>query len=166
VKMGDKSVTAELAFMANMTDNGARYKCEATNAATEIPLIETVTLSVLFAPDHVRITKEPATLKPGQRATLTCDSSSSNPPAVLTWWREGILVQGATNTTRAPGLHGGTVSSIKLTLNVTSDLDGVRYTCQAKNEALDRSVHDAIALDVLCKYHCYGNKDLEAIHLG
>lgn len=44
-------------------------------------------------PDRVQIKREPAVLKPGQAATLTCDSSSSNPPAALTWWRDGIPVQ-------------------------------------------------------------------------
>ena len=86
-------------------------------------------------------------------ATLTCDSSSSNPEARLSWWREGIPVQGVTNVTK-PGLHGGKVSSIVLTLDITPELNGIVYTCQATNEALQRSVHDAITLEVLCKSHC------------
>jgi len=86
-------------------------------------------------------------------ATLTCDSSSSNPEARLSWWREGIPVQGITNVTK-PGLHGGKVSSIVLTLDITPELNGIVYTCQATNEALQRSVHDAITLEVLCKSHC------------
>lgn len=50
------------------------------------------------------------------------------------------------------GLHGGTVSTIQLKLNITKDMNGAVYTCQAMNEALQRSVHDALALKVLCKY--------------
>lgn len=46
VKTVDKSVTAELTILANVTDNQARYRCEAHNSATEIPLFETITLSV------------------------------------------------------------------------------------------------------------------------
>lgn len=99
----------------------------------------------------MKIRKEPAELKPNQEATLTCDSSSSNPPAKLSWWREGIPVQGLFNTSK-PGLHGGKVSSIELKLNITEQLNGIVYTCQATNEALQRSVHDAITLQVLCKF--------------
>lgn len=51
------------------------------------------------------------------------------------------------------GLHGGTVSTIELKLNVSKELNGAVYTCQATNEALQRSVHDALPLKVLCKCH-------------
>lgn len=95
--------------------------------------------------------KEPAELKPGQIATLTCESSSSNPPAKLSWWKEGIPVGGAINTTK-PGLHGGVISTIELKVNVTPEINGVVYTCQATNAPLQRSVHDAFTLDVLCVY--------------
>lgn len=46
LKSSEKSVTAELTILANVTDNQARYRCEAHNSATEIPLFETKTLSV------------------------------------------------------------------------------------------------------------------------
>lgn len=46
VKTTDKSVTAEINILVNVTDNEARYRCEAANSATEIPLFETVTMSV------------------------------------------------------------------------------------------------------------------------
>lgn len=187
LKTLDKSVSAEITILTNVTDNEARYRCEAANSATEIPLFETVTMSVhckwLFsfffvkkhlsanptkitvvkafffitnyyfavAPETVKIRKDPVELKPNEEATLTCDSSSSNPPAKLSWWREGIPVLGLNNVTKA-GLHGGKVSSLELKLNITEQMNGIIYTCQAKNEALQRSVHDAITLQVLCKF--------------
>ncbi|KAI4470791.1 nephrin [Holotrichia oblita] len=150
LKKNDQSVTAEVTILANITDNEARYRCEAANAATEIPLFETITMSVLFSPETVKIRKEPLEFKPNTQAVLTCDSSSSNPPAKLSWWREGIPVQGAINTTKS-GLHGGKVSSIEIKLNITEQLNGVVYTCQATNEAMQRSVHDALVLQVLYK---------------
>ena len=149
-KVNDRSVSAEVTILVNVTDNEARYKCEASNSATEIPLFETVTLNVHFPPDHVVIRKDPPELKTSTTATLTCDSSSSNPEAKLSWWREGIPVTGVTNVTK-PGLHGGKVSSIVLPLDITPELNGIVYTCQATNEALQRSVHDAITLEVLYK---------------
>lgn len=42
----DKSVSADITILANVTDNEARYRCEAHNSATEIPLFESKTLSV------------------------------------------------------------------------------------------------------------------------
>lgn len=150
LKQGDKSSSAEITILTNVTDNEAQYRCEAANAATEIPLFETVTMKVHFAPETVKIRKDPAELKPNEEATLTCDSSSSNPPARLSWWREGIPVQGLQNSTK-PGLHGGKVSTLELKLNITEQLNGIVYTCQAMNEALQRSVHDAITLQVLYK---------------
>lgn len=98
----------------------------------------------------MKIRRDPPVLKPNEQAVLTCDSSSSNPPARLSWWREGIPVQGLYNTTK-PGLHGGKISTIELKLNITEELNGIVYTCQATNEALKRSVHDAVTLQVLCK---------------
>lgn len=46
LKTTDKSVSAEITILANVTDNEARYRCEAQNSATEIPLFESKTLSV------------------------------------------------------------------------------------------------------------------------
>lgn len=106
--------------------------------------------SFTVPPEHVKIRQDPAELKPNEDATLVCDASSSNPPAKLSWWREGIPVQGLVNTTKA-GLHGGTVSSIEMKINVTEQMNGIVYTCQANNEALQRSVHESITLQVLCK---------------
>ncbi|XP_046676056.1 nephrin isoform X1 [Homalodisca vitripennis] len=150
-KITDRSVSAEVTILTNVTDNEAVYKCEAANSATEIPLFETVTLSVFFPPDHVRIRKEPEDLRAGTTATLTCDASSSNPPAQMTWWKDGIPIsEGITNSSK-PGLHRGTFSSMQLKVNITPEMDGLVYTCQAMNLALQRSVHDAVTMNVLYK---------------
>ncbi|XP_059607885.1 nephrin isoform X2 [Phlebotomus argentipes] len=148
VRTTDKSVSAELTILANVTDNQARYRCEAHNSATEIPLFETKTLSVHFAPETVKIHIEPEELKPNVIATLFCDSSSSNPPSKITWWRDGIPVEGLNNSSK-PGLWGGTVSSLELKVNVTQEMNGVVYTCQSTNDALQRSVHEVVSLQVL-----------------
>lgn len=151
-KPGDRTVSSELTILANVTDNQARYRCEAHNPATEIPLFETITLSVHFAPDTVKIQVEPEELKPNAEATIRCDSSSSNPPAELSWWRDGIPVESPNivQSSKA-GLWGGTTSSTEMKINVTQDMNGVVYTCQSANTALDRSVHEVATLHVLCK---------------
>lgn len=99
----------------------------------------------------MRIRKEPEELRAGTMATLTCDASSSNPPAQMTWWRDGIPISEGVTNSSTPGLHSGTFSSMQLRVNITSEMDGLVYTCQAMNLALQRSVHDAITMNVLCK---------------
>ncbi|KAM7342978.1 nephrin adhesion molecule sticks and stones isoform 2-T3 [Cochliomyia hominivorax] len=148
IRTADKSVSAEITILANVTDNQAQYRCEASNSATEIPLFESTTLSVHFAPETVKIRIEPDELKPGIEATIICDSSSSNPPAKLSWWKDGIPIEGINNTSK-PGLWGGTVSTLEFKVNITQEMNGIVYTCQSANEALQRSVHEAISLDVL-----------------
>ncbi|KAH1018792.1 hypothetical protein HUJ05_006493 [Dendroctonus ponderosae] len=149
-KTNNDIVSAEITILTNVTDNEAQYRCEAANSATEIPMFKTITMSVYYPPETVRIRQEPAELKPNEEATLICDSSSSNPPATLTWWREGIPVQGYQNYSKQ-GLHGGTVSTIELKVNVSEEMNGIQYACQAQNEALQRSAHDSISLQVLYK---------------
>ena len=46
IKEDAGSVTAELTVVANMTDNGVKYKCEAKNKAISTPLVETVSFQV------------------------------------------------------------------------------------------------------------------------
>lgn len=74
-----------------------------------------------------------------------------NPPAKVSWWKDGIPVEGVNGTSKS-GLWGGTVSSLDLKINVTQDMNEVIYTCQSNNEALQRSSHEAITLQVLCKF--------------
>ncbi|XP_072155743.1 nephrin [Bemisia tabaci] len=145
-------VSSDISIFVNASDNEAIYKCSASNSATDIPLFETVKLSVYFPPEHVLIKVEPDNLRSDTKATLTCDGSSSNPPAELSWWLDNTLVQsGVTKSTKPLRLYGGATSSIQLTLNVTSDMDGKEFTCQATNTALQRSVHALIKLKVLYK---------------
>ncbi|ETN64564.1 nephrin [Anopheles darlingi] len=146
--VADQSVTAELSILTNVTDNQARYRCEAHNSATEIPLFETKVLAVQFAPDTAKVRIEPSELRPGIEATLVCDSSSSNPPAKITWWYQGLPLEGSNGVSK-PGLWSGTVSSLELKLNITQDMNGHVYTCQSSNEVLQRSINVAVNLQVL-----------------
>jgi len=50
------------------------------------------------------------------------------------------------------GLWGGKISSTQVKLNITQDMNGVKIACQGTNEALQRSINEAIELQVLCKY--------------
>ncbi|XP_030560448.1 nephrin [Drosophila novamexicana] len=147
-KVTDNKISSELSLLVNASDNNAIYKCEVQNAAIEIPLFATKTLGVHFPPETVKISVAPKNLVPGIRAKLICDSSSSNPPAKISWWKDGIPVEGL-NLANRPGLWGGSVSTLEMHVNITQDLDGSIYTCQSHNEVLQRSVHETISLDIL-----------------
>ncbi|KAL9915607.1 nephrin isoform X2 [Glossina fuscipes] len=147
-KVQDSKITSELTILVNASDNNAIYKCEIQSSAIEIPLFATKTLSIHFPPETVKITVEPKNLVPGTRAKLICDSSSSNPPAKVSWWKDGIPVEGV-NLSNKPGLWGGSVTTLEIYVNITQDLDGIVYTCQSNNEILQRSVHETISLDIL-----------------
>lgn len=45
-KTNNNSVQSELNIIANITDNQAIYRCEAQNSATDVPLLDSKTLSV------------------------------------------------------------------------------------------------------------------------
>ncbi|XP_023299078.2 nephrin isoform X1 [Lucilia cuprina] len=147
-KIQDSKISSELTILVNSSDNNAIYKCEIQSPAIEIPLFATKTLSVHFPPETVKISVEPKNLVPGIRAKLICDSSSSNPPAKVSWWKDGIPVEGVNLSTK-PGLWGGSVSTLEVYVNITQDLDGIIYTCQSINEVLQRSVHETVSLDIL-----------------
>lgn len=104
----------------------------------------------LVPPERVKINREPQDFHAGQEGRIICESSSSNPAAEMSWWKNGIPVPGTRNSTK-PGLHGGYLSSVVLALDLTEDMNGEVYMCEAKNTELGRSVHDATTLDVLCK---------------
>ncbi|XP_068966078.1 nephrin isoform X1 [Bombus flavifrons] len=146
----DHAVSSELTILVNASDNNARIRCEAANSATEIPLLKMLVLKVNFPPEKVKISREPQNLHAGQEGRIICESSSSNPAAEMSWWKGGIPVQGTKNGTK-PGLHGGFLSFVELTLDVTEEMNGEVYTCQARNNQMDRSIHDATTLDVLYK---------------
>ncbi|XP_017790260.1 PREDICTED: nephrin [Habropoda laboriosa] len=149
-KPRDHAVSSELTILVNASDNNARIRCEAVNSATEIPLLKVLVLKVNFPPEKVKISREPQNLHAGQEGRIICESSSSNPAAEMSWWKGGIPVQGTKNGTK-PGLHGGFLSFVELLLDVTEEMNGEVYTCQARNNQMERSIHDATTLDVLYK---------------
>lgn len=102
-------------------------------------------------PETLKIFVEPKALTPGKTAKLYCNSSSSNPPVELSWFNDGIPMEGGVTTVQ-PGLWGGKSASSIIKLNITQDMNDVKITCQGKNRALDLSINEAINLQVLCEY--------------
>jgi len=93
----------------------------------------------------------PTKFKAGSKGSLTCESSSSNPPAKVAFVKDSQIVSSSLNQTLKNGTHGGMKTSITLELDLTSEHDGLIYMCEAKNVAVKQSVHNSIKLNVSCK---------------
>ena len=100
----------------------------------------------------MKITTDPKEFEAGKSGKLICESSISNPAAEMSWWKSGIAVEGTRNSTK-PGLHGGYVSTVELPLDFTESMNNEVYTCQARNAAMERSIHDAVTLNIRCKFY-------------
>lgn len=108
---------------------------------------------ILVAPENATITKDFDKLHVGNIAKLICNSSSSYPKAVITWWRNNAnQITDGISVFEEPGPYGGTISSSHLVFNVTSDMHKNVIMCRATNAIVKKSVNIAIQLDVLCKY--------------
>ncbi|KAK7487590.1 hypothetical protein BaRGS_00021140 [Batillaria attramentaria] len=139
---------SEIGIVARPDDNGATYKCTATNAATTTPLEDSVTLTVLFPPTSVTITASTTQPRAGHGMNLTCVSSSSNPAAEILWIKGGKRIQGV-NRGVVDAEHGGKNTTNILHFIPTSSDHNAVYGCRATNTLLGLSVNDAITLSVL-----------------
>lgn len=82
---------------------------------------------------------------------LTCTSSSSNPPAEIVWRKNGRRITGE-NLVTSDAENGGKKTSYSLKIEPTSRDHNAEYQCRATNKDLDRSVSNAVTLNVLCKF--------------
>ncbi|XP_076321284.1 nephrin-like isoform X2 [Tachypleus tridentatus] len=150
-------VSSEVLVETEARDNGVEYRCEASNSATYQPLVAKIQFTVHFPPSVVTIKAIPPKSKAGQKVKLICESDSSNPASTITWWRDGFLIQGTPDGVLDTA-NGGQSTRNQLQLNVTSENNGDRYTCQATNEVLQKSVHNVITLNVIYKPEFYSTQ--------
>ncbi|XP_050438831.1 nephrin [Adelges cooleyi] len=151
ITTNENSVSADLSFMVNYTDNGAILKCEATHPALQVPMIKTMKMDVEFMIQHLEIKQDPVHLRPGTLATFTCEGGSSNPLVKLNWCKNNTPVPNGINSFSKPGLYGGRISIVQLTLNITSAMDGVNYTCQGSHPVLNKNIYREHTVNVLRK---------------
>ncbi|XP_063589610.1 nephrin-like [Penaeus indicus] len=143
----DDVSSAEIEIVAEPQDNGAQYRCEAHNSAASSPVSISTTLVVFFPPETVKISQSPRRLSAGSQAILTCESGPSNPAATITWFRGDYRMAGRLQETSS-SLNGGTRVTNVLALNLTAADDGLTYSCQAKNTALQKDVTQSVTLHV------------------
>ncbi|XP_054709011.1 nephrin-like [Uloborus diversus] len=80
---------------------------------------------------------------------LTCWSGSSNPTARIFWWKNNSLLKQQYQTQTTDSAHGGSSTRSQINVPLTSKDDSSRFTCEAKNDAFQRSVQEHATLRVL-----------------
>ncbi|XP_045615863.2 neural cell adhesion molecule 1-B [Procambarus clarkii] len=107
--------------------------CRANNSNMTNPLAATVTLEMSFPPLEVTILGENSPLSEGLRYSLVCEAGGSRPPAVITWWIDGVLM----TDTKDQVLAEGNVSRSTLHLAPARATNGAVIACRADNPLLD-----------------------------
>ena len=107
-------------------------------------------LSVLFKPSFVTITSDPVEPKAGQKAILTCESGSSNPTARIVWRYKNKHYNGNIIDVKE-GEYGGNITTNRLELQIKPEDHGAIIICEAINDELQESTHNAQTLSVKCK---------------
>ncbi|XP_065562901.1 nephrin-like isoform X2 [Artemia franciscana] len=142
--------SSRLDLMAKREDNEKQIRCEAHHPADDGLLSESVKLKIDFPPTRVSAKVRPEKLRPGVTAILSCETGSASPAASVSWWRDGLVLPLKSNST-IPGQHAGLISKAIYEVEVTPDLDGSVFMCQAASVVMTQNIHDAVNLEVLYK---------------
>ncbi|ETE63699.1 Nephrin, partial [Ophiophagus hannah] len=145
---GGMVTVSNLTYIAYREDNDLPLICEAFNEAIMYTTRASVTLRVTFPPLHATITATDEKLRRGQSVTLTCKSGSSNPPAHLTWLKDGKKLDGI-NLGQRKAEYGGFSASERVTLVVSSADHGKRVECYAYSSVLSEGVNTFYQLTIL-----------------
>ncbi|XP_015264059.1 PREDICTED: nephrin, partial [Gekko japonicus] len=128
-------------------DNNATVTCQALNQVLSLPLQASFTLHVVFFPEEVKIIGSSSTPE-RKEVSLSCSTSSSNPPVQLRWWL-GWRELNATEVTVSEGNHGGKITVSNLTYRALREDNDLQLTCEAFNEAILYAKKASVTLKVL-----------------
>ncbi|XP_041649263.1 nephrin [Cheilinus undulatus] len=113
-------------------DNQAVLCCESVNLVSLLPLSVSRRITVLFEPAEVTLLGSSTAIE-GQALSLSCITSSSNPPVQIRWWL-GYKELNTTSVTMEEGDHGGMTTMSNMTHRVSREEDGLLLTCEAFNK--------------------------------
>ncbi|XP_054854866.1 nephrin [Eublepharis macularius] len=128
-------------------DNNATVTCRALNQVLSLPLQASLTLHVVFFPEEVKIIGSSSTPE-NKEISLSCSTSSSNPPVQLRWWL-GWRELNATEVSISEGTHGGKIAVSNLTHRALREDNDLPLTCEAFNEAILYAKKASVTLKVL-----------------
>uniref|UniRef100_A0ABM0MX47 Nephrin-like n=1 Tax=Saccoglossus kowalevskii TaxID=10224 RepID=A0ABM0MX47_SACKO len=95
--------------------NSKSYQCQSSHSDFTGPVTSIVIeLTVYFKPPSVSLSGYSTVVKSGDMLTLTCETDSSNPAAVISWYKDGDIFTGNSDETisdytEIDGDNGGTI---------------------------------------------------------
>ncbi|XP_074032136.1 nephrin isoform X2 [Leptinotarsa decemlineata] len=110
----------------------AVYSCEASNSRLQPPLIVRTAIDMYLRPLEVGLVGNNPDFSAGKRYNVTCRCRGSRPPAIITWWKDGVSLEGGIVTVSADG--NTTTSTLSFT--PTSADHGLILTCKASNQRI------------------------------
>ncbi|KAG1683469.1 Nephrin [Nymphon striatum] len=119
-------------------DLHAHLECQASNNNRTSPARNRVILELNLKPKEVRITSSKMPLSASKLVKLSCQSSGSRPPAVLTWWKGSKKMTKAVNTF----FEDSNVSKSVLTMVPSSEDNNVYLACRAENPNMSNSAKE------------------------
>uniref|UniRef100_A0A8D2JJI0 NPHS1 adhesion molecule, nephrin n=1 Tax=Varanus komodoensis TaxID=61221 RepID=A0A8D2JJI0_VARKO len=137
---------SSLSLRITADDNMATVSCQALNTVLPAPLQASMVLPVVFPPEEVKITGS-SSAQENKEISLSCSTSSSNPPVLLRWllgWRE----INATEATVSEAANGGMITVSNLTYITNREDNGLPLVCEAFNEAIMYTKTDTVTLRV------------------
>ena len=102
---------------------------------------------------------EPKEPKAGEKAILTCESGSSNPTARIVWRYKNKHYNGNIIDVKE-GEYGGNITTNRLELQIKPEDHGAIIICEAINDELQESTHNAYPLKVKCKFFFFAFKKI------
>jgi len=141
-------------FLAQPSDNKATLSCAAINSMMRAPMRAEVVLNILYGPSSVSISSPPSPHLPGQTATLSCNSSSSNPPSVVHWSvvdskGKEVDTLDVVPDTSTIWAGSGWITSSTLQLHHVPNIRFVNIQCTATNTALQHKVKDNVVVTMM-----------------
>ncbi|XP_045111942.1 nephrin-like isoform X2 [Portunus trituberculatus] len=117
---------------ASRRDLTIPFICQASNNDVTEPVTAFYTRNVTCGPVNVKVTASENPLVEGREAEITCRATGSNPPAVITWYREGRTMDAQDiNVTRQD-----TETVSVLSLVPARQHHGLQLLCRAENPSL------------------------------
>ncbi|XP_044263990.1 nephrin-like [Tribolium madens] len=110
----------------------AIYSCEVSNSRLQPPLVVRVAIDMYLRPLEVTLLGNNPEFSAGKRYNITCRCRGSRPPAIITWWKDGVSLEGGTVTVSADG--NTTTSTLSFT--PTAADHGLILTCKASNQRI------------------------------
>ncbi|XP_060522794.1 nephrin-like [Cylas formicarius] len=113
----------------------AVYSCEVNNSKLQRPLVVRVAIDMYLRPLEVTLLGNNPEFSAGKKYNVTCRSKGSRPPAIITWWKDGILLEGGIVTVSS---DGNTTTSV-LSFNPSAADHGLVLACKASNQRIPLS---------------------------